>query len=95
MTSGEIYVRISQMREVASTINRSGARVTESIEAVEREIRALSADRFMSVGAEVFRAEFYRLTPKLKEAFEMLTDFQDKLTAAADDIEAATRSIQS
>jgi hypothetical protein len=49
----------------------------------------------MSVGAEVFRAEFYRLTPKLKEAFEMLTDFQDKLTAAADDIEAATRSIQS
>ena len=95
MTStGEIYVRIAQMREAATTITRSAAAINDSIEAVENEVRALSADRFMSVGAEVFRAEYYRLTPKLREAFDQLMRFQDKLNASADDIELASRSSQ-
>ncbi len=91
MDSGEIYARITQMREAATTIGRSAARVHDCIEAVDNEIRAISPDRFMSPGAEVFRAEYNRLTPRLREAFENLLHFQDKLNASADDIEAASR----
>ncbi len=94
MNVGEIYARITQMRDAAATINRSAAQINECIEAVESEMRALGPDRFMSISAEAFRAEYYRLTPKLREAFELLTGFQDKLNAAADDIEMASRSSQ-
>ena len=92
MDSGELYARITQMRESATTIGRSAARVRDCIETVDVEIRALGSDRFMSIGAEAFRAEYNRLTPRLREAFDNLLRFQDKLTIAADDIEAASRS---
>jgi uncharacterized protein YukE len=94
MNMGEIYARITQMRDAAGTISRSAAQINECIEAVEGEMRLLGPDRFMSISAEAFRAEYYRLTPKLKEAFELLTGFYDKLNAAADDIELASRSTQ-
>ena len=92
MDNGEIYARIAQMREAATTIGRSAGRIHESIDAVDSEIRALGADRFMSIGAEAFRAEYNRLTPQLKEAFEQLNRFQEKLNTSADDIEIASRS---
>jgi len=94
MDSGEIYARITQMREAATTIGRSAAHVRDSIEAIENEVRALGPDRFMSVGAESFRMEYNRLTPKLREAFDDLMHFQGKLNTSADDIEAASRSKQ-
>ena len=48
----------------------------------------------MSIGAEAFRVEYNRMTPQLREAFENLMRFQDKLITAADDIETASRSRQ-
>lgn len=92
MDNGELYARIAQMREAAATLGRSAHRIHESIEAIESEVRALGADRFMSIGAETFRTEYNRLTPQLKEAFDQLSRFQEKLTASADDIEIASRS---
>jgi WXG100 family type VII secretion target len=92
MDRGEIYARITQMREAATTIGRSANTVRECIESVDREVWALGADRFMSAGAEAFRGEYTRLKPKLAEAFEQLAMFQDKLNTSADDIEAASRT---
>jgi uncharacterized protein YukE len=92
MDRGEIYAKITQMRESATTIGRSATNIRDCIESVDREVWALGADRFMSVGAEAFRAEYTRLKPRLTDAFEQLIGFQDKLNTAADDIEAAARS---
>ena len=92
METGEIYAKITQMRSTATTLGRSSATIMDSIDALDREVRALSADRFMSVGAETFRVEYNRATPKLRDAFEQLIAFQDKLNTSADDIEAASRS---
>ena len=94
MDTGEIYARITQMREAATTIGRSATRIRDCIENVDTEVRALGPDRFMSIGAEAFRVEYNRMTPQLREAFENLMRFQDKLVTAADDIETASRSRQ-
>lgn len=92
MDTGEIYAKITQMRSTATVLGRSSTTIMDSIEAIDREVRALSSDRFMSVGAETFRVEYNRATPKLRDAFEQLIAFQDKLNMSADDIEAASRS---
>lgn len=92
MDTGEIYAKITQMRSTATVLGRSSTTIMDSIEAIDREVRALSSDRFMSVGAETFRVEYNRATPKLRDAFEQLIAFQDKLNTSADDIEAASRS---
>jgi WXG100 family type VII secretion target len=89
---GEIYARIAQMREAAATIQRSATRIDGSLNAVDREIRALGTDRFMSLGAEAFRAEYNRLTPRLRDAFDLLTRFHQQLATSADDIEIAARA---
>lgn len=94
MATGELHARIAQMREAATTLRQSAGRVGQSIEAVEDEIRWLGAERFTSSGADVFRLEYQRLTPKLKEAFDLLSGFHGKLSEAADDIEAASRSLR-
>lgn len=92
MDTGEIYAKITQMREASAAIGRSATNVRECIEAVDKEVWALGADRFMSPGAEAFRAEYMRLKPKLADAFDQLAMFQDKLNTSADDIEVAARS---
>lgn len=92
METGELYAKISQMRATATTLGRSATTIMDSIDTIDREVRALSSDRFMSVGAEAFRVEYNRATPKLRDAFEQLVAFQDKLNTSADDIEAASRS---
>lgn len=94
MDSGEIYAKITQIREAATTIGRSTSTISDCLESVDAEVRALGTDRFMGIGAEAFRSEYYRLTPKMRETFEALAKFQDKLNAAADDIEVAARSAQ-
>ena len=92
MSSGEIYARLHQLREAAGVIRRSTDQINRSIETIDGEVRALSSDRFMSVGAEVFRAEYARLTPRLQETFALLGAFHEKLNASADDIEVAART---
>ncbi|GAB1421018.1 hypothetical protein MASR2M15_11500 [Anaerolineales bacterium] len=92
MTYGEILVRISAIRDSANRIGRSAALIRDHVDAVDIEIQALSADRFMSIGAEAFRIEYQRATPKLKLSFEQLLDFEKKLNTAADDIELAARN---
>ena len=94
MNSGELTARIQQMRDAAAQLGSAAGQVQRSIDAIETEIRALGPDRFMSVGAEAFRAEYYRLTPKLRETFEQLAAFRDRLHASADDIEIASRASQ-
>lgn len=89
---GELYARITQMREAASIIRRSATTVDSSLDAVEREVRALGADRFMSLGAEAFRAEYNRLAPRLRNAFAQIMSFHDHLNTSADDIEVAART---
>jgi WXG100 family type VII secretion target len=91
MDHGEIFAKITQMREAAATMGRSASNIDSSLQAVDREIRALGSDRFMSIGAEAFRGEYNRLTPRLQDAFELLRRFQDKLQTSADDIEMAAR----
>jgi WXG100 family type VII secretion target len=91
MDIGALYARISQMRDAAATLGRSAARVSECIEAVDTEIRALSAERYLSESAEEFRREYNRLTPHLRDAHDHLVRFQDRLNAAADEIEVAAR----
>ncbi len=91
MDNGEIFAKITQMREAANTMGRTASNIDSGLQAVDREVRALGADRFMSIGAESFRAEYNRLTPRLHDAFELLHRFQDKLQTSADDIEMAAR----
>jgi uncharacterized protein YukE len=93
MYTGEIHAKITQMRDAATTLNQCASTINGCIESIDGEVRALSSDRFMSVGAELFRAEYNKLTPRLKEAFDLLADFQTKLNASADDIELAARSM--
>ena len=94
MNTGEIAARIQQMRDAADTLSRVSGQIQRSIDTVEGEVRALGPDRFMSLGAEAFRSEFTRLTPKLRETFETLASFRDKLHGSADDIEVAARASQ-
>lgn len=94
MESGEIFARLTEMRESAAQIGRSAAQIGECMQNVDVEVQSLSQDRFMSAGAESFRAEYYRQTPRLREALDQLLRFQDKLRSSADEIEAASRLIQ-
>lgn len=92
MEHGEVFAKITQMREAAANIRRSASQIDSCLQSIDREVRALGSDRFMSIGAEAFRAEYHRLTPRLHEAFDLLHRFQDKLQTSADDIEMATRA---
>jgi uncharacterized protein YukE len=94
MNTGEIAARIQQMRDAADSLGRTAGNIQRSIDVVDGEVRALGPDRFMSLGAEAFRAEYFRLTPRLRETFEALAGFRDKLYASADDIEMAARASQ-
>ncbi|MCU0511672.1 MAG: WXG100 family type VII secretion target [Anaerolineae bacterium] len=89
--SGELLARIQQMREAAATLRGSAARMGDCIDGVEAEIRALGVERFTSLAAESFRSDYQRLTPILREAAHKLERFHEKLIAAADEIEVASR----
>ncbi|MDQ7024080.1 MAG: WXG100 family type VII secretion target [Anaerolineae bacterium] len=88
---GELRAKTSQMRDAAQTIQNSAQRISDSIESVDAEIRALSVDRFTSIAAEEFRARYMRLTPRLKDAAKNLVQFQQRLSDAANEIELASR----
>jgi WXG100 family type VII secretion target len=91
MTSGTLFARIAQMREAANSLRYSAIRIHDSMDAVENEVKTLGADRYQSVAAEEFRREYNRLMPELKQAYDDLMRFHDKLNRAADDIEIAAR----
>lgn len=91
MNHGEIFARTTQMREAASALRSSSARIRESIDVVDFEIRALGADRYTSVAAEEFRAQYNRVTPILREVAHKLAIFQERLSLAADEIDLAAR----
>lgn len=91
MQGGELIARIGQMRDAAGTIGTSAERINEAIDAVDAEVRALGPDRFSSTAADAFRAEYNRITPALREAYDDLMQFKDKLLQSADEIEAAAR----
>jgi hypothetical protein len=90
--SGELYARISQLRSASSQLRHSAERVRLALESVDSDVRVLGADRFMSVGAEAFRSEYARLTPRLREALELLLEFQGRLSSSADEIELAANT---
>jgi uncharacterized protein YukE len=94
MPSGELSARISQMRSAAQALRQGTEQLRLGLEAVDSEVRALGAERFMSLGAEAFRAEYARLTPRLRETLDVLAAFQARLSASADDIELAARASQ-
>jgi WXG100 family type VII secretion target len=91
MQGGELIARIGQMRDAANTIGSSAERINEALDAADAEVRALGPDRFASTAADAFRAEYNRITPQLREAYDNLLQFKNKLLASADEIEAAAR----
>jgi uncharacterized protein YukE len=93
MDQGELFARLAQMRDAASALRSSAARIRDSIENVETEIRALGPERFTSTAAEAFRSQYTRLTPFLREASQVLGQFEEKLISAADEIEIAAHPI--
>lgn len=90
--SGEIYARVSQLRSAATQLRQSAERVRLALESVDADVRALGADRFMSVGAEAFRSEYARLTPRLRETLDLLAEFHGRLASSADEIELAANA---
>lgn len=91
MSMGIIQARITEMREAASAIRQSALRISESIDAADSEVKAIGPDRYQSPAAEEFRREYNRLTPDLREAYDDLMRFHEKLLTAADEIEVASR----
>lgn len=91
MEGGELIARVGQMRDAASDIGDGATRINEAVDAVDAEVRALGPDRFASGGADAFRAEYGRLTTQLREAYDNMLQFRDKLLESADEIERAAR----
>lgn len=91
MSNGELLAQLNDMRQAAATIGACANRISDAIEAIDTEVRSIGPDRFTSIAAEDFRAEFNRMTPRLREAFQQLIVFQNKLNESADDIEIASR----
>jgi WXG100 family type VII secretion target len=80
------------MRDAAQSLQSSAARISDLIDAVDSDVKALGVERYDSASAEEFRAAYDRAMPRLREAADFLLRFQDKLLSAADDIESATRA---
>lgn len=91
MGSGELIARITEMREAADAIGGSAQRINDAVDAVDAQVKALGPDRFASTAAKSFRTEYNRMTPRLKQAYEDLMLFKQKLIESADEIEAASR----
>ncbi len=91
MEGGELLARLTEMREAANTIGNSAQRVNDAVDAVDAQVRAVGPDRFAGASADAFRAEYNRLTPALREAYDNLLLFREKLLQSADEIEAASR----
>jgi WXG100 family type VII secretion target len=89
--SGELLAKIAEMRTAADAIGGSAERVNQAVDAVDVEIKALGPDRFSGAASDAFRAEYNRLTPALREAYEDLVQFKQKLIESADDIERASK----
>jgi uncharacterized protein YukE len=89
----EVIARITQMRDAASSINTGATKIKDAVDQTNKEVAALGPDRYMSPGADSFRANYARLTPRLEEAYQNLIDFQKRLSDAADEIENAAGSI--
>ena len=87
--AGEVGARLDQMEEVAENIGNSATKIQSAIDQTDQEVSALSEDRYMSPGATEFRAQYARLTPRLREAATELIKFQEKLNEAAIDIRRA------
>ena len=91
MGNGELVARITEMRDAADAIGGSAQRINDAVDAVDAQVKALGPDRFASTAAESFRTEYNRVTPRLKQAYEDLMLFKQKLLESADEIEAASR----
>jgi uncharacterized protein YukE len=91
MGNGELVARITEMRDAADAIGGSAQRINDAVDAVDAQVKALGPDRFASTAAESFRTEYNRVTPRLKQAYEDLMLFKQKLIESADEIEAASR----
>jgi uncharacterized protein YukE len=89
----EVVARITQMRDASTNINSGASKIKDAVDQTNKEVSALGPDRYMSPGADTFRANYARLTPRLEEAYQQLIEFQKRLSDAADEIEAAAGSI--
>jgi WXG100 family type VII secretion target len=88
----EVIARLDQMEEAASNIGNSASKIDGAISQADQQVSALSPDRYMSPGAEAFRASYSRLTPRLKEAATELQKFQARLAEAAQELRDAAQS---
>lgn len=90
-SGGELVARIAEMRQAAADIAGSAQRVNDAVDATNQQVSALGPDRFSSAAADTFRAEYNRLTAQLREAYDNLMLFNQKLLESADEIESASR----
>jgi uncharacterized protein YukE len=88
----EVVARITQMRDASTNINSGAAKIKDAVDQTNKEVSALGPDRYMSPGADTFRANYSRLTPRLEEAYQQLIEFQKRLSDASDEIETAAGS---
>lgn len=89
----EVIARIAQMRDASSSINAGANKIKDAVDQTNKEVSALGPDRYMSPGADTFRTNYARLTPRLEESYQQLIAFQKRLSDAADEIEAAANSM--
>jgi uncharacterized protein YukE len=82
----ELSARLDQMLESAESIGSSATKIREAVQQTDSEVRALGEDRYVSPGATAFRAQYFRLTPRLNQAADELLKFQNKLIEAEDEI---------
>lgn len=85
-----VHARIEQMRQTARNILTSAVAINDAITKTDAEANALGPDVYSSPGADQFRENYQRLTPRLRQAYDDLTRFQKQLQDAADEIEIAS-----
>ena len=60
------------MRDASTNINSGASKIKDAVDQTNKEVSALGPDRYMSPGADTFRANYARLTPRLEEAYQQL-----------------------
>lgn len=87
--SSDIRVNIAQMRESATTLKSSAASISNSMDVIDGNMKALGPDRYNTPKADRLREAYQRLYTTLMEVPELLNKFESELRVAADEFERA------
>jgi uncharacterized protein YukE len=85
----DIRINIAQMRDSATTLSSSAASITDSMNVIDSNMKALGPDRYVSPSADRLRDAYARLYPTLMDVPDLLRRFENELRTAADAFERA------